>query len=104
MEEFILFQRKKRLTICKLVLFALMWIQFTEDAQSTFDPNFSSKVEVENYTWLEHSFSELPIFKQVSNSVRIGAWLEVLLSKLTSLMKSFPLVCMMRLGLRWYIF
>ncbi|MBW4512876.1 MAG: hypothetical protein KME64_41270 [Scytonematopsis contorta HA4267-MV1] len=90
MDEFVFFEKKKRLVICKLILFALMWTQVSEDLQATPNPNFSSKVEVENDAWLEHSFPELPIFKQVSNSVRIGAWLDVLLSKLASLAKEFP--------------
>ncbi|MEA5624338.1 hypothetical protein VB740_15465, partial [Nostoc sp. UHCC 0251] len=42
----------KRVSICKLMLLALMWIQFDENSQNQLTPDYSSSLQVENLTWL----------------------------------------------------
>jgi hypothetical protein len=64
----------KRVSICKLMLLALMWIQSDEDSQNQLTSDYSSSLRVENLTWLgETSVGEdVEHFCDVSNTTRIG--------------------------------
>ncbi|OKH20732.1 hypothetical protein NIES593_17930 [Hydrococcus rivularis NIES-593] len=82
----------KRVSICKLMLLALMWIQFDEDSQNQLTPDYSSPLQVENLTWLgETSVGEdVEHFCDVSNTARIGVWGEILELKLVDLIADLP--------------
>ncbi|MBW4688623.1 MAG: hypothetical protein KME40_26935 [Komarekiella atlantica HA4396-MV6] len=82
----------KRVSICKLILLALMWIQFDEDSQNQLTPDYSSPLRVENLTWLGETSigEEVEHFCDVSNRTRIGVWEEILELKLVDLIADFP--------------
>ncbi|WP_103125687.1 hypothetical protein [Nostoc cycadae] len=82
----------KRVSICKLMLLALMWIQFDEDSQSQLAPDYSSPLQVENLTWLGETSvgEEVEHFCDVSNTARIGVWGENLELKLVDLIADLP--------------
>jgi hypothetical protein len=82
----------KRVSICKLMLLALMWIQSDEDSQNHLTSNYSSCLRVENLTWLgETSVGEdVEHFCDVSNTTRIGVWGEILELKLVDLIADLP--------------
>ncbi|BAZ03216.1 hypothetical protein NIES37_72290 (plasmid) [Tolypothrix tenuis PCC 7101] len=82
----------KRVSICKLILLALMWIQFDEDSQSQLTPDYSSPLQVENLTWLGETYvgEEVEHFCDVSNTARIGVWREILELKLVDLIADLP--------------
>ncbi|BAY80400.1 hypothetical protein NIES25_68880 (plasmid) [Nostoc linckia NIES-25] len=82
----------KRVSICKLMLLALMWIQFDEDSQNQLTPDYSSPLLVENLTWLGETYvgEEVEHFCDVSNTVRIGVWGEILELKLVDLIADLP--------------
>lgn len=82
----------KRVSICKLMLLALMWIQFDEDSQNQLTPDYSSPLQVENLTWLGETSvaEEVEHFCDVSNTVRIGVWREILELKLVDLIADLP--------------
>jgi hypothetical protein len=87
--EYLLF---KRTSLCKLVLLALMWIQGDEDNQRSLSAEYSSPLRVENSTWLENTHAEEDIehFRDVSNTVRMGIWLEVLQQRLLDTVSDLP--------------
>ncbi|RCJ25916.1 hypothetical protein A6770_27295 [Nostoc minutum NIES-26] len=82
----------KRVSICKLMLLALMWIQFDEDSQNQLTPDYSSPLQVENLTWLGETSvgEEVEHFCDVSNTARIGVWREILELKLVDLIADLP--------------
>ncbi|OCQ93404.1 hypothetical protein BCD64_00435 [Nostoc sp. MBR 210] len=82
----------KRVSICKLMLLALMWIQFDEDSQNQLTPDYSSPLQVENLTWLGETSvgEEVEHFCDVSNTARIGVWGEILELKLVDLIADLP--------------
>lgn len=82
----------KRVSICKLMLLALMWIQFDEDSQNQLTPDYSSPLQVENLTWLGETSvgEEVEHFCDVSNTARIGVWGEILELKLVDLITDLP--------------
>ncbi|MBD2195707.1 MULTISPECIES: hypothetical protein [Calothrix] len=82
----------KRVSICKLMLLALMWIQFDEDSQNQLTPDYSSPLQVENLTWLGETYvgEEVEHFCDVSNTARIGVWREILELKLVDLIADLP--------------
>lgn len=82
----------KRVSICKLMLLALMWIQFDEDSQNQLTPDYSSPLQVENLTWLGETYvgEEVEYFCDVSNTARIGVWREILELKLVDLTADLP--------------
>ncbi|BAB77221.1 hypothetical protein ACN23B_29355 (plasmid) [Anabaena sp. FACHB-709] len=82
----------KRVSICKLMLLALMWIQFDEDSQNQLTPDYSSPLQVENLTWLGETSvgEEVEHFCDVSNTARIGVWGEILELKLVDLVTDLP--------------
>ncbi|MBE8968763.1 hypothetical protein IQ277_21835 [Nostocales cyanobacterium LEGE 12452] len=82
----------KRVSICKLMLLALMWIQSDEDSQNQLTSDYSSSLRVENLTWLgETSVGEdVEHFCDVSNTTRIGVWGEILELKLVDLIADLP--------------
>nr|MDZ8016258.1 hypothetical protein [Nostoc sp. ZfuVER08] len=82
----------KRVSICKLILLALMWIQFDEDSQNRLTPDYSSPLQVENLTWLGETSvgEEVEHFCDVSNTARIGVWGEILELKLVDLIADLP--------------
>ncbi|WP_242055705.1 MULTISPECIES: hypothetical protein [Nostocales] len=82
----------KRVSICKLMLLALMWIQSDEDSQNQLTSDYSSFLQVENLTWLgETSVGEdVEHFCDVSNITRIGVWGEILELKLVDLIADLP--------------
>jgi hypothetical protein len=82
----------KRVSICKLILLALMWIQFDEDSQNQLTPDYSSPLLVENLTWLGETSvgEEVEHFCDVSNTARIGVWEEILELKLVDLIADLP--------------
>ncbi|PMB43680.1 hypothetical protein CEN40_15395 [Fischerella thermalis CCMEE 5205] len=82
----------KRVNICKLILLALMWIQSDEDSQLSLTPDYSSRLRVENLTWLGETSVEDDVehFCDVSNTVRIGVWGEILELKLVDLIADLP--------------
>ncbi|MFK0734560.1 MAG: hypothetical protein ACIWVG_25985 [Gloeotrichia echinulata HAB0833] len=82
----------KRVSICKLMLLALMWIQFDEDIQNQRTPDYSSPLQVENLTWLGETSvgEEVEHFCDVSNTARIGVWGEILELKLVDLIADLP--------------
>ncbi|BAZ48700.1 hypothetical protein NIES4103_13090 [Nostoc sp. NIES-4103] len=82
----------KRVSICKLMLLALMWIQFDEDSQNQLTPDYSSPLQVENLTWLGETSvgEEVEHFCDVSNTARIGLWGEILELKLVDLIADLP--------------
>lgn len=82
----------KRVSICKLMLLALMWIQFDEDSQNRLTPDYSSPLQVENLTWLGETSvgEEVEHFCDVSNTARIGVWGEILELKLVDLIADLP--------------
>ncbi len=82
----------KRVSICKLMLLALMWIQFDEDSQNQPTPDYSSPLLVENLTWLGETYvgEEVEHFCDVSNTARIGVWGEILELKLVDLIADLP--------------
>ncbi|MBD6615411.1 hypothetical protein FNW02_06020 [Komarekiella sp. 'clone 1'] len=82
----------KRVSICKLILLALMWIQSDEDSQNQLTSDYSSSLRVENLTWLgETSVGEdVEHFCDVSNTTRIGVWGEILELKLVDLIADLP--------------
>ncbi|OUL28559.1 hypothetical protein [Nostoc sp. 106C] len=82
----------KRVSICKLILLALMWIQFDEDSQNQLTPDYSSPLQVENLTWLGETSvgEEVEHFCDVSNTARIGVWGEILELKLVDLIADLP--------------
>ncbi|MBD2468928.1 hypothetical protein [Nostoc sp. FACHB-145] len=82
----------KRVSICKLMLLALMWIQFDEDSQNQLTPDYSSPLQVENLTWLGETSvgEEVEHFCDVSNTARIGVWGEILELKLIDLIADLP--------------
>lgn len=82
----------KRVSICKLMLLALMWIQFDEDSQNQLTPDYSSPLQVENLTWLGETSvgEEVEHFCDVSNTARIGVWGEILELKLVDLTADLP--------------
>ncbi|BAY35495.1 hypothetical protein NIES2107_74070 (plasmid) [Nostoc carneum NIES-2107] len=82
----------KRVSICKLMLLALMWIQFDEDSQNQLTPDYSSPLQVENLTWLGGTSvgEEVEHFCDVSNTARIGVWGEILELKLVDLIADLP--------------
>ncbi|MBD2337360.1 hypothetical protein H6G64_10195 [Calothrix sp. FACHB-156] len=82
----------KRVSICKLILLALMWIQFDEDSQNQLTPDYSSPLQVENLMWLGETSvgEEVEHFCDVSNTVRIGVWREILELKLVDLIADLP--------------
>ncbi|MBR8838795.1 MAG: hypothetical protein DSM106950_33535 [Stigonema ocellatum SAG 48.90 = DSM 106950] len=89
MSEYLLL---KRVNICKLILLALMWIQSDEDSQSQLAPDYSSPLQVENLTWLGETYvgEDVEHFCDVSNTVRIGVWGEILEQKLVDLIADLP--------------
>ncbi|MEA5567459.1 hypothetical protein [Anabaena sp. UHCC 0399] len=82
----------KRVSICKLILLVLMWIQFDEDSQNRLTPDYSSPLQVENLTWLGETSvgEEVEHFCDVSNTARIGVWGEILELKLVDLIADLP--------------
>jgi hypothetical protein len=82
----------KRVSICKLMLLALMWIQFDEDSQNQLTPDYSSPLQVENLTWLGETSvgEEVEHFCDVSNTARIGVWGDILELKLVDLIADLP--------------
>lgn len=82
----------KRVSICKLILLALMWIQFDEDSQNQLTPDYSSPLLVENLTWLGETSvgEEVEHFCDISNTARIGVWEEILELKLVDLIADLP--------------
>ena len=82
----------KQVNICKLILLALMWIQSDEDSQNQLTPDYSSPLRVENLTWLGETYVEEDVehFCDVSNTVRIGVWGEILELKLVDLIADLP--------------
>lgn len=82
----------KRVSICKLMLLALMWIQFDEDSQNRLTPDYSSPLQVENLAWLGETSvgEEVEHFCDVSNTARIGVWGEILELKLVDLIADLP--------------
>ncbi|WP_392536276.1 hypothetical protein [Nostoc sp. C117] len=82
----------KRVSICKLMLLALMWIQFDEDSQNQLTPDYSSPLQVENLIWLGETSvgEEVEHFCDVSNTARIGVWGEILELKLVDLIADLP--------------
>ncbi|MFN6498062.1 MAG: hypothetical protein RMX65_013780 [Nostoc sp. DedQUE01] len=82
----------KRVSICKLMLLALMWIQFDEDSQNQLTPDYSSPLLVENLTWLGETSvgEEVEHFCDISNTARIGVWEEILELKLVDLIADLP--------------
>ncbi|MBC6431644.1 hypothetical protein FM036_12885 [Nostoc sp. HG1] len=82
----------KRVSICKLMLLALMWIQFDENSQNQLTPDYSSSLQVENLTWLGETSvgEEVEHFCDVSNTNRIGVWGEILELKLVDLITDLP--------------
>lgn len=82
----------KRVSICKLMLLALMWIQFDEDSQNQLTPDYSSPLQVENLTWLGETSvgEEVEHFFDVSNTARMGVWGEILELKLVDLIADLP--------------
>ncbi|BAY63519.1 hypothetical protein NIES22_36070 [Calothrix brevissima NIES-22] len=82
----------KRVSICKLMLLALMWIQFDEDSQNQLTPDYSSPLQVENLMWLGETYvgEEVEHFCDVSNTARIGVWREILELKLVDLIADLP--------------
>jgi hypothetical protein len=89
MSEYLLL---KRVNICKLILLALMWIQSDEDSQNQLTPDYSSPLLVENLTWLEETYvgEDVEHFCDVSNTVRIGVWGEILELRLVDLIADLP--------------
>ncbi|NMF63273.1 hypothetical protein DP113_34610 (plasmid) [Brasilonema octagenarum UFV-E1] len=89
MSEYLLL---KRINICKLILLALMWIQSDEDSQLSLTPDYSSPLQVENLTWLGETYvkEDVEHFCDVSNTVRIGVWGEILELKLVDLIADLP--------------
>lgn len=82
----------KRINICKLILLALMWIQSDEDSQLSLTPDYSSPLQVENLTWLGETYvkEDVEHFCDVSNTVRIGVWGEILELKLVDFIADLP--------------
>ncbi|MCC5668383.1 hypothetical protein LC653_32135 [Nostoc sp. CHAB 5784] len=82
----------KRVSICKLMLLALMWLQSDEDSQNQLTYDYSSPLRVENLTWLGETSvgEEVEHFCDVSNTTRIGVWGEILELKLVDLIADFP--------------
>jgi hypothetical protein len=82
----------KRVSICKLMLLALMWIQFDEDSQNQLTPDYSSPLQVENLIWLGETSvgEEVEHFCDVSNTARISVWGEILELKLVDLIADLP--------------
>ncbi|BAU04534.1 MULTISPECIES: hypothetical protein [Nostocales] len=82
----------KRVSICKLMLLALMWIQFDEDSQNQLTPDYSSPLQVENLIWLGETSvgEEVEHFCDVYNTARIGVWEEILELKLVDLIADLP--------------
>ena len=89
MSEYLLI---KRVNICKLILLALMWIQSDEDSRNQLTPDYSSPLQVENMTWLGETYvgEDVEHFCDVSNTVRIGVWVEILELKLVDLIADLP--------------
>ncbi|MBD2413940.1 hypothetical protein FACHB389_19515 [Nostoc calcicola FACHB-389] len=82
----------KRVSICKLMLLALMWIQFDENSQNQLTPDYSSSLQVENLTWLGKTSvgEDVEHFCDISNTNRIGVWGEILKLKLVDLITDLP--------------
>lgn len=82
---------KSRFVECKLVLLALMWIQYSEDQQKNMTDDYSTPLLVDNSTWSNEFGFEIEHFRKVSNTVRIGVWEDVIrLSLKELLIPAFP--------------
>ncbi|MDF5731068.1 MAG: hypothetical protein PUP92_24455 [Rhizonema sp. PD38] len=83
---------RKQVNISKLILLALMWIQSDEDSQNQLTIDYSSPLRVENLIWLGETYvgEDVEHFCDVSNTVRIGVWGEILELKLVDLIADLP--------------
>jgi hypothetical protein len=86
------YHQKQKFAMCKLILQALLWVERTEDLAGANDSNYSSELIVENQEWHENieCSDTIEHFRDISNSVRIGVWLDILLIRLTDLCENFP--------------
>lgn len=82
---------KSRFIKCKLVLLALMWMQYDEDQHGDGSANYSSPLFVDNSEWWDRNGgSDVEHFRKVSNTARIGAWDEVMSLCLVDLLSPNP--------------
>ena len=82
---------QSRFVKCKLVMLALMWMQHDEDQQRIGSADYSSPLLVDNSEWWDRNGGpDVEDFRKVSNTVRIGAWDEVMLLRLVDLLSPNP--------------
>ena len=76
---------------CKLVLLALMWMQYDEDQHRVESADYSSPLFVDNSEWWDRNGGpDVEHFRKVSNTARIGAWDEVMSLRLVNALSPNP--------------
>jgi hypothetical protein len=82
----------KRVTTCKFIFLALMWLQSDEDKQTSLQDDYMSPLSIENSEWYEERYpdSDVEHFRDVSNTVRMGIWTLILQRELSDELDDLP--------------